>query len=147
MPTFQRVFPVMASGLLALGEIPAGEVSIGTIAVGDTPSQVVAKLGEPARTQVASDFLDLHYEYPHLTVSFSEGVVAGLFTDSPSACTPRQLCPGDGLDKMRALHGEPLTAERGTGWYFEYSGHDLYCWLRIPVSESRVESIEVACQP
>jgi hypothetical protein len=122
-------------------------VSIGEIAVGDSISKVIKKLGEPRSKVEASDYLDLHYKYPNMTVSFSEGDVAGLFTDSPEACTPKQLCPGDSVDRMRYLYGEPLVTDRETGRFYEYYGHDLYCWLQIPADGSKVSSIAVACQP
>jgi len=135
------------SALLATGNIPASEVSIGGVAVGDSPAQVIKKLGEPSSKVRASDYLDLHYNYQNMTVSFSEGVVAGLFTDSASVCTPKSLCPGDSIDRMRSLYGEPLISDRETGRFYEYYGHELYCWFKIPVNDKKVDSIMVACQP
>jgi hypothetical protein len=147
MPIFHLASLMLSSALIAQGDIPASEVSIGGVAVGDSPSQVTKKLGEPGSKVQASDYLDLHYKYPNMTVSFSAGVVAGLFTDSPSACTPKDLCPGDSLDRMRSLYGEPLVTDRETGRFYEYYGHDLYCWFKIPVKDDTVDSITVACQP
>ena len=147
MSIFHLTSLMLSSVLLAQGDIPASEVSIGGVAVGDSISQVIKKLGEPRSKVEASDYLDLHYKYPNVTVSFSEGVVAGLFTDSARACTPKQLCPGDSLDRMRHLYGEPLVIDRETGRFYEYYGHELYCWLKIPANDSKVNSITVACQP
>lgn len=147
MPIFQLISLILSATLLAQGDIPASEVSIGGIAIGDSPSQVLEKLGEPSSKLEASDFLNLHYKYPNMTVSFSEGVVAGIFTDGSSACTPKQLCPGDSLDKMRSLYGEPLVTNRETGRFYEYYGYELYCWFKIPVHDNKVYSITVACQP
>jgi len=147
MPVFHLTSILLSSALLTQGDIPASEVSIGGVAVGDSPSQVIKKLGEPSSKVQASDYLNLHYKYPNMTVSFSEDVVAGLFTDSTTACTPRQLCPGDSLDKMRSLYGEPLVTDRETGRFYEYYGQELYCWFKIPVKYREVSSITVACQP
>ncbi len=147
MPILHLISLVLSSALLLQGDIPARDVSIGGVAVGDSPSQVVKKLGEPSSRLETSDFLNLHYKYPSLTVSFSGGVVAGLFANSPDACTPKQLCPGDSLDKMRTLYGEPLVTDRENGRFYEYYGRDLYCWLKIPANGSKVTSITVACQP
>ena len=147
MPIFHLTSLILSSALLTQGNIPASEVSIGGVAVGDSPSQVIKKLGEPSSKVRTTDYLDLQYQYPYMTVSFSEGVVAGLFTDSTGACTSKNLCPGDSLEKMRSLYGEPLLTDRETGRFYEYYGHELYCWLKIPVNDSKVDSITVACQP
>ena len=147
MPIFHLTSLMLSSALLAQGEVPASDVSIGGVAVGDSTSQVIKKLGEPIRKVQASDYLALHYKYPNMTVSFSEGTVAGLFTDNTNACTPKNLCPGDSIEKMRSLYGEPLVTDRETGRFYEYYGHELYCWFKIPVNDNKVDSITVACQP
>lgn len=127
--------------------ITADDVAIGGVAIGDSPRQVESKLGKPRSKENSQDFLSLHYDYPGLRVSFSGDVVAGLFTNSAHTCTPKHLCPGDSLDKMRRLYGEPLLSERETGRFYEYYGYELYCWFQIPVQGTTVASINVACQP
>jgi hypothetical protein len=129
------------------GTVLEREVSLGGVAIGDSPGVVIARLGQPRRKVEVSDFLNLHYDYPHVRVSFSEGVVAGLYSVSPKACTPMHLCPGDSLDKMRSLYGQPLVADRESGRFYEYYGADSTCWLQIPAKGSRVASVTVACQP
>ena len=129
------------------GDVPASEVSIGGIAVGESPTAVIRKLGKPTHTTEASDYLDLHFEYRNVTVSFSEKVVAGLYSDKADGCTPRHLCPGDSLKKMRSLYGSPIEADREAGHFYEYYGQDLYCWLKISAKRQKISSIAVACQP
>jgi len=129
------------------GQIPPSEVSLHGVAIGSSPARVIQILGRPKKKYEASDYLSLHYDYPDLRVSFSDGIVAGLFTQSPRSCTPRGLCVGDTISRMRALYGQPVVANRGTGKFYEYYGKDLYCWLQIPASGSRIKSITVACQP
>lgn len=136
--------PVMA--FAEEGIVPDRELSLGGVDIGDTPAQVVSRLGEPRRKVTSPDFLDLHYEYPHLRVSFNEGIVAGLHADKRGACTPKGLCPGARFDRMRALYGEPLVSDRETGRFYEYVG-GVGCWLQIPAKGKRVASITVACQP
>jgi hypothetical protein len=129
------------------GSVSDRELSLGGVAIGDTAAQVVLRLGEPRRKASEQGFLDLHYEYTGLRVSFSEGIVAGLHADTRGACTPKGLCPGDRLDRMRALYGAPIVSDRETGRYYEYIGGDAACWLQIRAKDKRVVSIEVACQP
>jgi hypothetical protein len=129
------------------GAVSSRELSLGGVAIGDTAAQVVSRLGEPKRKVPAQDFLDLHYEYANLKVSFNGGIVAGLQAETRGACTPKGLCPGDRLDRMRALYGEPIVSDRETGRYYEYTGGDAACWLQIRAKGKRVVSIEVACQP
>jgi hypothetical protein len=129
------------------GAVPEREISVGSVAIGESPSAVSSGLGQPTRKVEASDFLNLHYYYPHVVVSFSDGVVAGLYSDKPNGCTPRHLCPGDSLDKMRSLYGPPLVADRETGRFYEYYPPDSTCWLQISAKSKRVVSIAVACQP
>ena len=129
------------------GNVSARDVSLSGIEVGDTPAQVRQELGTPTSTEIQPDYLDLHYRYPQLTVSFNENTVAGLYTDNPASCTPRGLCPGDPISKMRRLYGEPVVADRETGRFYEYYGHDLFCWLKIPADTKTVASISVDCQP
>ena len=129
------------------GSVAPGEISIGGVALGDSPSEVIRKLGEPRRKEETADFLDLHYHYSNLQVSFSDDVVAGLHTDHPTACTPMRLCPGDRLDKMRSLYGPPAIADREQGIRYEYSAPDVFCWLEIAPKGQRIASIAVACQP
>lgn len=129
------------------GTVAEKELSLGGVAIGDTAAQVAARLGEPKRKVPAQDFLDLHYEYAALRVSFNGGIVAGLHADMRGACTPKGLCPGDRLEKMRALYGEPIVSDRETGRYYEYSGGAAACWLQIRAKGKRVASIDVACQP
>jgi len=138
------LFPMLA--MAGEGLVSDKALALGGIAIGDTPAQVVARLGEPKRKVPAQDFLGLHYEYPGLRVSFNEGVVAGLHADKAGACTPQGLCPGDRLDRMRALYGAPIVADRETGRFHEYYGADAACWLQIPAKGKRVASITVACQ-
>jgi hypothetical protein len=130
-----------------VGMIPASDVVIAGVAIGDSPAQVKAKLGAPNATEDTQDYLSLHYHYPHVRVSFSGDVVAGLFTSSERGCTPKGLCPGDSLEKMRRLYGEPLKTDRETGRFYEYYGTELYCWFQIPDQGGKVLSITVACQP
>lgn len=129
------------------GIVSDRELSLGGVAIGDTVAQVVSRLGEPKRKVPEQDFLDLHYDYAKLRVSFNGGIVAGLQAETRSACTPKGLCPGDRLDRMRALYGAPLVADRETGRFYEYVGGDTGCWLQIRPRGTRVASIAVACQP
>jgi len=129
------------------GSIPPGEVSIGGITVGETSAQVRNRLGKPLRESKDSDYLDLHYDFPSVRVSFSEGVVAGLQARSPAGCTPSRLCLGDSVDRMRSLYGAPVVAERESGRYYEYYGEDLYCWLQITAAAGIVKVLTVQCQP
>ncbi len=129
------------------GTVAERELSLGGVTIGDTAAQVAARLGEPKHKVPAQDFLDLHYEYAALRVSFNGGIVAGLHADKRDACTPKGLCPGDRLEKMRTLYGEPIVSDRETGRYYEYSGGDAACWLQIRAKGKRVASIDVACQP
>ena len=129
------------------GNIPASDVSVAGIMVGDTPDQVKEKLGKPSSVVEESDYLDTHYVYPQLRVSFSEGVVAGLYSDKTRGCTPKGLCNGDSLKKMRALYGPPIVADRETGHFYEYYGKNQYCWLQIAAKETKIVSLRVACQP
>ena len=129
------------------GMIPAHDVAIGGVAIGYSPQQVRSKLGKPKTVEKSQDYLSFHYVYANVRVSFDEDVVAGLFTDSKKGCTPKGLCPGDSLNKMRRLYGEPILADRETGRFYEYYGIDLYCWFQIPAQGNKVSSIKVACQP
>jgi hypothetical protein len=129
------------------GAVSERALSLGGVAIGDTIDAVVARLGEPSRKHPAQDFIDLHYEYPHIRVSFNGGIVAGLHAEKRGACTPKGLCPGDRLDRMRALYGAPIVSDRETGRYYEYVGGDAACWLQIRAKGKRVASIDVACQP
>lgn len=131
----------------AEGIVSDRELSLGGVAIGDTVATVVARLGEPGRKVPALDFIDLHYEYANLRVSFNGGIVAGLQADRRGTCTPAGLCPGDRLDRMRALYGEPIVSDRETGRSYEYVGGDAACWLQIRAKGKRVAWIEVACQP
>ncbi|GHE28986.1 hypothetical protein [Vulcaniibacterium thermophilum] len=127
--------------------IPGGELSLAGVAVGDPPGRVRALLGEPHRVIDDPARLALRYEYPELTVSFSENEVSALHATGPRACTPRRLCPGDPLDRMRTLYGEPRIADRAGGRVYEYYGSEVYCWLRIAAAGDTVASIAVDCQP
>ena len=129
------------------GTVPDREIALGGVAIGESPGAVVALLGQPRRKVEASDFLNLHYVYPNVRVSFSDGVVAGLYSDKAKGCTPMHLCPGDPLDKMLSLYGPPLVADRESGSFYEYYGADASCWLQIPAKGKTVTSITVACQP
>jgi hypothetical protein len=129
------------------GMIAAHDVALGGIAIGDSPKQVRSKLGQPKAIEKSPDYLSLHYTYANVRVSFDDNVVTGLFTDSDKSCTPKGLCPGDSLDKMRKLYGEPLLTDRESGRFFEYYGIDVYCWFQIPDQGNKVSSIKVACQP
>lgn len=129
------------------GAVSEKELSLGGVAIGDSTDMVVARLGEPRRKVPAQDFIDLHYEYPHIQVSFNGGIVAGLHAEKAGACTPKGLCPGHRLDRMRALYGAPIVVDRETGRYYEYIGGDAACWLQIRAKGKRVASIDVACQP
>jgi hypothetical protein len=135
------------SALAQNGNLPASEISIAGVKVGDSPIQVQSRLGRPSKVVKESDYLDTHYEYSRLTVSFSEGVVAGLYSDKPQGCTPKGLCTGDSLEKMQRLYGNPNSANRETGRFYEYYGKDLFCWLQISAKGNSVKSIRVACQP
>lgn len=139
------LFPLLA--LAGEGTVSDRELSLGGVAIGDTAAQVVSRLGEPKRKVAAQDFLDLHYEYASLRVSFNGGIVAGLQADKRGACTPKGLCPGDRLDRMCTLYGAPHVADRETGRFYEYVGGDAGCWLQIRARGKRVASIDVACQP
>lgn len=136
-------FPVFA-GEAAVSD---RELSLGGVAIGDSTEAVVSRLGQPKRKVPAQDFIDLHYEYPHMRVSFNGGIVAGLHADKPGACTPKGLCPGDRLNRMRVLYGAPIVSDRETGRFYEYIGGDAACWLQIRAKGKRVASIDVACQP
>ncbi len=138
---------VPACAFAAEGIVSDRELSLGGVAIGDTAAQVTSRLGVPKRKVPAQDFLDLHYEYAALRVSFNGGIVAGLHADKRDACTPKGLCPGDRLDRMRALYGDPIVSDRETGRYYEYVGGDAACWLQIRARGKRVASIDVACQP
>ncbi|RYD84378.1 MAG: hypothetical protein EOP84_05660 [Verrucomicrobiaceae bacterium] len=137
----------LAGAQPAPGDVPATEVSLSGIHIGDSTSLVERKLGHPLRISNQPDYLNLHYRYKDIIVSFSDGVVAGLFTTSARSCTPKRLCVGDSTKRMRELYGEPLEADRETGRYHEYYGTDLACWLQIPATSDRITSITVACQP
>jgi hypothetical protein len=129
------------------GTVLESEISLGGIAIGDSPSEVTNKLGLPLRKVEELGFLSLHYYYPQVRVSFSENVVAELYSDKAAGCTPRQLCPGDPLDKMRSLYGPPVIADREAGRFYEYYAADFTCWLQIRSKGKRISSIAVVCMP
>jgi hypothetical protein len=136
--------------LLALAVSPAplkgAGISLRGIQVGDSPATVRAKLGKPKRVKLSEDYLNKHYYYSDLVVSFSDEVVAGLETLGRTACTPRKLCPGDSLVKMRQLYGKPaVDTVRGTFEYYDVDSGG--CWLRVRGGRDKVHAIEVACQP
>lgn len=133
--------------LARTGSVSEDELSLGGVLIGDSPSEVIANLGKPQREVESPDFLNLHYDYSHVRVSFSDDVVAGLYSDNPLGCTPMHLCPGDSLDKTRALYGPPIVADRESGTFYEYYGADSSCWLEVSVTGKRVASIRVECQP
>jgi hypothetical protein len=141
------LFLVLLLAYAEQGAVSDRELSLGGVAIGDTAAQVVSRLGEPTRKVPEQDFLDLHYDYANLRVSFNGGIVAGLQAETRAACTPKGLCPGDRLDRMRTLYGEPIVSDRETGRSYEYIGGDAGCWLQIRAKGKRVASIEVACQP
>lgn len=147
MRTLLCLILVTSNAFSEEANIPAKEVSLAGVFVGDSIALVKEKLGEPAHETEASDFLNLHYDYPNVGVSFSDVVVAGLYSDRPDGCTPRQLCPGDRLDRMRSLYGRPIVSDRETGRFYEYYGHDLYCWLQMDAKQDKIVSIRVECQP
>lgn len=136
-----------ASALAFEGEVVGSEISLGGVAVGATTDEVTKTLGKPLRQQPQRDFIDLDYYYPNLRVSFSDGVVAGLYSDHRKGCTPMQLCPGDRLEKMRSLYGPPVVADRGTELFYEYFSKGFDCWLEITAKGEKIKSIGVACQP
>jgi len=129
------------------GALPQDEMSISGIVIGDSPAQVRKKMGEPLRESKGAGFLDLHYEYASVRVSFSEGVAVGLQSRNRRGCTPMRLCPGDGLKRMRVLYGSPIVADREIGRRYEYYVEGGDCWLQIGGNANEVESISVACQP
>ena len=127
--------------------VPGSEASLGGVAIGESADAVVARLGEPPTRVEDVDFLDLHYDYPQLRVSFNNQVVAGLRSDKPDACTPRRLCPGDSLQRMRSLYGPPEVSERESERVHEYYAADAVCWLQIRAKGETIASITVACMP
>lgn len=106
----------------------------------------LAQLGQPKSVTEELDFLNRHLHYPDLLISFSGSIVAGLFSESPDACTPAGLCPGDLLAHALSLYGAPEIAERETGTFWEYYT-SFPCWLQVAPEGDRIASIRVACQP
>lgn len=149
MKTFFMALVLLTPTLAVAGEeaTPPSELSLGGIAIGDSPSEVVGKHGEPLRKSITPDFLDLHYDYPQVRVSFSDDVVAGLYSDKANGCTPKGLCPGDSLKKMRAMYGPPASTVRDKKRFYEYYAADASCWLQIKSMRKKIASIAVACQP
>jgi len=78
-----------AAAAVEVGVVPPREIAIGGVTVGETPAQVRKKLGQPLRELEDSDYLDLHYDYPSVRVSFSDGVVAGCAPVVPKAARRR----------------------------------------------------------
>ena len=127
--------------------IPQSELALGGISIDDSEHQVRERLGQPAGITEELDHLNLHLRYQHLVVSFSGDVVGSLFSESPQACTPAGLCPGDPLERAVALYGAPELTERENGvTYWEYYT-SVPCWLQIGPEGGLVGSIRVACQP
>lgn len=127
--------------------IPHAELALGGISIDATEQQVRERLGEPANVSEELDYLDRHLRYPHLVVSFSDEIAASLFSESPQACTPAGLCPGDPLESALRLYGEPELVKREDGaTYWEYYT-SFPCWLQIAPKGSEVGTIRVACQP
>ena len=127
------------------GTVPESELSVAGIEIGQSPAQVIRKLGTPVRNVDTGEFVD--YQYARARVSVSENMVYGLYSDDPDGCTPAGLCPADGLDKMRSLYGPPVEADRETGLFYEYYAPGSTCWLQISAKGNRIASIAVVCQP
>ena len=128
------------------GAVPQSEMSLGGVAIGQSRDEVIAKLGKPTHREEAQDFLDLHYDYPHLRVSFNTDIVAGLESRDAKACTAKGLCPGDKLEKMRSMYGAPKLAGTDEQAYVYY-GPDGACWLEVPAKGRRVTKLSVVCMP
>lgn len=126
--------------------IPHSELALGDISIDATEPQVRARLGEPVRISEELDHLDRHLHYLDVLVSFSGSMVGSVLSQSPDACTPAGLCPGDRLDRAVSLYGAPEIVERETGTFWEYYT-SFPCWLQIAPDDNRVGSIRIACQP
>ena len=112
-----------------------------------TQQQVRDRLGEPARVTEEVDFLNLHLHYRHLVISFSDEAIASVYSESPHACTPAGLCPGDPLDRAVSIYGAPIPMDRGTGVVYWVYPTRFACFLQIAPDEGKVGSIRAACGP
>lgn len=131
---------------LAAARHPAFGAGARGVSLDATEQQIFALLGQPTSVTEELDFLNRHLHYPNLLISFSGSIVAGLFSESPDACTPAGLYPGDPLAHALTLYGAPEIAERETGTFWEYYT-SFPCWLQVAPEGDRIASVRVACQP
>jgi len=126
---------------------PHAELSLGGVHIDQSEQQVRERLGEPQSITTQLDFIDRILHYPNLIVSFSEGRIGSIYSDSLGACTPAGLCVGDTLDRAEAIYGDPGLIERAKGSIYWIYRTPFPCFLQITPEGAKVGSLEVACAP
>ena len=130
------------------------ELAFDGVALGDTEATVFEKLGKPLRTTNTGE--GRHLDYAGLVIwsglydpqdCGTQCRVDELFSTSPKRCTPSGVCPGMTLDAVKALHGEPIVADREARSFMEYASAESPCWLQLTVNNGIVVSARAACQP
>jgi hypothetical protein len=127
--------------------IAASELSIANVRLGDSEKTTVRKLGKPLnRTNNGEGFV-LSYQELAVAHGVEPYGVYEMESTNPKYCTPKKVCPGISIEKLKRIYGEPIVAERDEGKFLEYIGNKTTCWLQISVFNDFVKSIRVACQP
>jgi hypothetical protein len=134
--------------------IPASELSIGGVDAGATEASVLEHLGVPDKIIDNGEGTELHFAGLVVTVGWLEQAAPGIERhvlairgDAATDCTPKGLCPGMPAAVAESLYGKVEPTVRDTGTYFEYQPTEANCWLQVSVTDGKVESLAVACQP
>lgn len=127
--------------------IAASELSIANVRLGDSEKTTVRKLGKPFNRKSNGEGFVLSYQGLAVTHAVEPYGVYEMKSTNPKYCTPKKVCPGISIEKLKRIYGEPIVAERNEGKFLEYIGDRTTCWLQISAFNDFVKSIRVACQP
>lgn len=144
------VFALISPLALAKSDLFRNALSIGGVPLGASEAQVISAFGDPdSRPALTAEEIayDSKLVYTDAIAYFIHGRLEYLASSRPGMCTPRKICPGTPVAKVRRKLGCNVSAANPTEESLSCFDTESGCSIVALLHDGKTTGLRLECLP